>query len=256
MKEKVKSVLNVVLDIIIVLFLVFAVLVLTVSLSQKAGNVSHLFGYTLRSVQTESMEKYNEDGSPAEGAFFVGDIIVCKISDETSYEEGDTVMFWMNIIKNGDSFREAELNEIPDQSILVTHKIVEVVEENGVEKYRTQGINNIAADVNLKAANEIIAVYTGVRIPGVGSVIDFVQTGMGFFLCIILPILIFVIFQTIRVIRNFIAYKAQKLATEGAPSTGELTEEQKRAIAEEYLKQQQAAEDDATSSTVDTADDE
>ncbi len=255
MNKKIKNILNILLDILIVLFIVFSATVLALALTQKSGNVSHLFGNTIRSVQTDSMEKYNEDGSPADGAFFVGDLIVCKLSDEEVYNIGDTVMFYMPITRNSDgSFDECE-PEWSTDSILVTHNIVEIVEENGITYYRTQGINTPGADINLKTAEDIVAVYTGTRIPGVGKFIDFIQSGLGFFLCIVLPIAIFVIIQTIRVIRNFIAYKGQKAAV--AAASGELTEEQKRLIAEEYLKQQKAAEDDATSSTVEsTADGE
>lgn len=238
MKSKVKSVLNVILDIFIVLFLIFAVLVLVVSLTQKSGNVSHIFGYTVNSVQTQSMEAYNEDGSKVEGAIYKGDVIISKLSDEDSYEVGQTVMFYMPIIQdeNG-TYTEATPNQPYSMPILVTHNIVEIIDADGVEMYRTKGINNTLEDTNLKTAEEIVAVYTGARIGGLGAVIDYVQTPIGFLVCIILPILIFVIVQAIRVIRNLIAYKAQKLATEGAPSTGELTEEEKRRIAEEYMRQ-------------------
>ena len=74
--KKFKSVMNVLLDVVIVLFLVCAAVILFVSLSQKVekpGSVSQLFGYTFRSVQSESMEAYDENGNPAEGAFFKGD---------------------------------------------------------------------------------------------------------------------------------------------------------------------------------------
>lgn len=256
MNTKVKNVLNVFLDIIIVLFLVFSTAVLVIALTQKTGNVSRIFGYTINSVQTESMEAYNEDGSKADGAIFKGDIIISKLSDEDHYEVGQTVMFYMNVIKNDDgTFTEATNEQLFSTPILVTHNIIEVVEVDGVEMYRTKGINNVLEDKNLKTADEIVAVYTGTRLGGIGKAIDFVQSPLGFLICIILPIGIFVIIQTIRVIRNFIAYKGQKAAV--AAASGELTEEQKRLIAEEYLKQQKAAEDDATSSTVEsTADGE
>lgn len=240
MNEKIKNVFNVLLDIFIVLIMIFAVLVLVIALSQKTGNVSHIFGYTIRSVQTESMEQYDKVGNPVyeNNAFFKGDLIVLKVEDRDTYEVGEAVMFYMPIRGNENGvFTECEPTRT-DKKILVTHNIIEIVEKNGTTYYRTQGINNNGlVDLNLKEPSEIVAVYTGVRIPSVGKAIDFIQTSTGFLVCIVLPILIFVIIQAIRVIKNFIAYKAQKLATEGTPSTGELTEEEKRRIAEEYMKQ-------------------
>lgn len=252
MKKKVLNILNVALDIFMVLFLIFSAFTLVVSLSQKTeepgGKVSRIFGYTIRSVQSESMEAYDENGKKADGAFFKGDIIFCKVTDEdTTYEVGDTVVFWMPLRKDG-----TQCNWGGNDSIaLVTHKIVRTeLNEEGTTLYYTQGINkttNNSEDMLPKTADEFVAKYNGKRIGGLGKVIDFVQSGLGFFLCIILPILIFVVIQTIRVIRNVIAYKAQKASV--AAASGELSEEQKRLIAEEYLKQLNATDSNATPST-------
>lgn len=251
MNKKLKSVLNIVLDVVIVLFMVFAAFVLVVSLSQKvedpnSGKLSHVFGYSFRNIQSESMEAYNEDGEPAKGAFFKGDIVIFKLTSRDSYEVGETVLFRMPV--------DAGENECDPNSArnfkFVAHNIVEVVTtEDGRTLYRTQGLSekDYDPDLNLKDASEILAVYTGVRLAGFGGFTDFVKSGTGFFLCIILPIAIFVVIQTIRVIRNLVAYKAQKASL--AAASGELTEEQKRQIAEEYLKQQLAAENNTAPST-------
>ncbi len=261
MNKKLKSILNITLDVLMILFLVFSAVVLLISLSQKAeepgGEPSHLFGTSIRSVQSESMEPYNEDGSKYESdnAFYKGDIIFCKITDENdTFKVGDAVMFWMPL----NAQNQQCSNQIYTTKVLVTHEIVRTeVTEDGTTLYYTQGLNhktNFEEDILAKTADEIVAKYNGKRIGGVGKAIDFVQSGLGFFLCIILPILIFVIIQTIRVIRNLIAYKAQKAAVSVA--SGELTEEQKRLIAEEYLKQQIATDNNATPSTDKTPADE
>lgn len=261
--KKLKNIFNIILDVIIVLFLLFSAFTLVISLTQKAeepgGKPSHLFGTVIRSVQSESMEAYNQDGTKynADNEFSKGDIIFCKVTDEDdTFEIGDTVMFWMPV--NEDT-TQSESASLYYTKVLVTHEIVETeVTATGETLYYTQGLNrikNFDKDILPKTADEFVAKYNGKHISGLGNVIDFIQSGLGFFLCIVLPIGIFVIIQTIRVIRNFIAYKAQKVATDAA--SGELTDEQKRLIAEEYLKQQKAAEDDATSSTVEsTADGE
>ena len=261
--KKFKNFLNIVLDVLIILFLIFSAFTLVISLTQKAeepgGKPSHLFGTIIRSVQSESMEAYNQDGTKyeADNEFLKGDIIFCKVTDEDdTFEIGDTVMFWMPV--NEDT-TQSENKYVCYTKVLVTHEIVDTeVTANGETLYYTQGLNrikNFDKDLLPKTADEFVAKYNGKRISGFGNVIDFIQSGLGFFLCIVLPIAIFVIIQTIRVIRNFIAYKAQKVVADTNP--GELSEEQKRLIAEEYLKQQKAAEDDATSSTVEsTADGE
>jgi signal peptidase len=64
------------------------------------------------------------------------------------------------------------------------------------------------------------------------------QTQGGFFLCIILPMLAFVLFQAYRVVNNVILYNREKAIVEASENAtaAELTEEQKRRIAEEYLR--------------------
>ena len=275
MNKKLKNVLNIILDIFMVLFLVFAAFTLVISLSQKAqkvgGEPSQIFGYSIRSVQSESMEPYNADGSKydADNAFYKGDIIISKVTDDDeTYEIGDAVMFWMFVTSTGE---QTEENSSFTQEILVTHQIVDIeVQDDGTTVYWTQGLNkmtNPERDAVAKTADEFVAKYSGKRIGGIGNVITFIQGGFkglktglqetdgwGFFLCIVLPILIFVIIQAIRVIRNIIAYKAQKTAV--AVASGELSEEQKRLIAEEYLKQQTANDSNATPSTDATPADE
>lgn len=251
--SKAKNILNVILDVFIVLFLLFSTVILVFSLSQKAeepgGKPSQIFGYSIRSVQSNSMEPYKYDGTKFEhdNAFYKGDLIFCKVTDESdTYEIGDAVMFWMYVNQDGSQAHKHHYYT----KVLTTHQIVDIVEVDGETQYVTQGLNekvSMNADLLNKTADEFVAKYNGKRIGGMGKVVDFVKSGLGFFLCIILPILIFVVIQTIRVIRNFIAYKAQKAAA--VVASGELTEEQKRLIAEEYLKQQTATDSNATPST-------
>ena len=241
--KKVKRALNIVLDVFLVLFLLFAAFVMICALSQRSGKVSQLFGYTVRSVQSDSMERRDANGDLVEGAFCRGDLIVCEIADGGPYDVGDVVMFSMpiNLYPDG-SYRECNVEtEEATTEIYVTHQIVgiEMVGEN--YRYRTQGLGNPAADVNLKRGAQIVAVYNGTRIAGLGSVVDFLQTQSGFFICIILPMLAFVLFQAYRVVNNVILYnreKALKEATEAAEvaRTADLTEDEKRRIAEEYLR--------------------
>ena len=241
-KKKVKRTLNIVVDVLLVLFLLFAAFILIFALSQRSGKVSQLFGYTVRSVQSDSMERYDANGDLVEGAFCKGDLIICEIAEGGPYDVGDVVMFNMpiNLYPDG-SYHECDVTGEYDTKIFVTHKIVgiEMLGEN--YRYRTQGLRNPAVDLNLKWDHDIQAVYTGTRIPFLGSVMDFLQTKGGFFLCIILPMLAFVLFQAYRVVNNVILYnreKALKEATEAAEvaRTADLTEDEKRRIAEEYLR--------------------
>ncbi len=242
-KEKVKKILNVVLDIFLVVFVLLSALVLILSLTQKNGNVSQIFGYTIRSVQTESMEKYDGNGDLVEDGIKKGDMVICEVlddDDDRDFEVGDVVMFSMPVIAYSDgTHHECEPGQSADLDIFVIHSIIEVIDTNGIIQYRTQGINNPIPDINLKSPSDIIAEYDGVRIGGLGTVVDFLQSQTGMFVCIILPLLLFVLFQGYRVVKNLIIYNREKALLEAEEArTGELSDEEKRRIAEEYLKSQ------------------
>jgi signal peptidase len=163
-----------------------------------------------------------------------GDLIFSKLTDgKTELKENDIVTFYQNI--QG----EQRLN---------THRIIEITEYNGEKVYKTKGDNNIDPDEELKTADQIVAIYTGAKIPVVGRFFNFIRTQLGFFLCILLPMIIFFIYEAIRVIMNIIAYNKEK-ALEAAAETvanSELTEEQKQRAIAEYLAQQKAQQETPT----------
>ena len=64
-------------------------------------------------------------------------------------------------------------------------------DENGLS-FLTQGDNNDMDDKNPIPAGEIIGVWTGTRIPLIGSVMLFMQKPIGLIVCIFIPIACFV----------------------------------------------------------------
>lgn len=216
MKIVIKRIVNIVVDILVVLVLMVSILVVILSLTTKSSGVPNIFGIAPLSVQTASME---DTINP-------GDLIFCDVAEnEEEYQKGDIVTFPI---------------EINGEKVLNTHRIVEVVKDENITYYRTQGDNketNPEPDEELQTASTIVAKYTGTKIAGWGNVLSFIRTQLGFFLCILLPMIIFFIYEGIRVIINLLAYNKEK-AIEEAKETlnnSELTEEQKQKAIEEYL---------------------
>jgi signal peptidase I len=247
-KKRMKKTLSIIGDVLLVMFIIFVIVLTATALSIRSGNVAHVFGYTIRSIQSDSMALL-EDGELVENGFFKGDIVICEMMDENSeYQVGDAVLFKMPIMRRSDgSYRECGPTEVSDEEIFVIHGVSRVEESYGVKRYYTQGLTNPTEDANVKYSDEIIAKYNGVRFAGLGHVVDFLQTQFGFFLCIILPCLILVLFQGYRVVSNVIAYNREKAIAEAtAAAEADLTEERKRQIAEEYLRQQAALKSSAS----------
>lgn len=217
MKKVIKRIVNIVIDIIVILILAVSVLIVTLSLTSKSSGVPNVFGVAPLSVQTDSMED----------TINVGDLIFSDVTNDPSYEyqKGDIVTFPITV--NG-------------ESVLNTHRIVEVVKDESITYYRTQGDNeetNPEPDTDLQTSSTIVAKYTGTKIAGVGAFLSFIRTQLGFFLCVLLPMIIFFVYEAIRVVMNIIAYNKEKAvkAAQDAVANSELTEEQKQKAIEEYL---------------------
>ena len=216
MKKVLKRIVNIVVDILVVLILMVSILVVMLSLTTESSGVPNILGIAPLSVQTQSMEDIINPG----------DLILCTLTEiDDEFQKDDIVTFPI---------------EINGESVLNTHRIVEVVEDNNITYYRTQGDNketNPEPDTDLQTSSTIVAKYTGTKIPGLGNVLSFIRTQLGFFLCILLPMIIFFIYEAVRVVMNLIAYSKEKAFEEAqsAVNNSELTEEQKKQAIEEYL---------------------
>ncbi|MEE1220003.1 MAG: signal peptidase I [Ruminococcus sp.] len=217
MKSKVGKVLNIIVDIIVVCILIVSILIVTLSLTSKSSGVPNVFGVAPLSVQSDSMA----------GTFDAGDLLLSEVTNnpDIKYKKGDIVTFPI---------------EIAGVQTLNTHRIVEVIEDSDITYYKTQGDNkttNPVPDEELQTSSTIVARYTGNKIANVGTILSFIRTQLGFFLCVLLPMIIFFVYEAIRVVINVIAYNKEKAieAAQKAVNNAELTEEQKKRAIEEYL---------------------
>ncbi len=214
---KAKKIFNTIVDVLVVMVLIVSILVVILSLTTKKSGVPNLFGYAPFTVLTDSME----------GTFNEGDLIISKVTNDIGevYEEGDVITFHI------------EINGMPTYN---THRIVKVEPdlENDIVYYQTKGDNpEYPIDAELQTANNIVAVWTGVRVPVLGDVVSFLRTQLGFFFCVLLPMILFFVYETIRVVMNIVAYNKEKAIEEAkvAVQNAELTDEQKQKAIEEYL---------------------
>ena len=114
---------------------------------------------------------------------------------------------------------------------------MERYEEGGYTYYITKGDNNETNPVNDAPIMHtyVLAKYTGTRLAGVGYVIDFLQTSTGFLCVIVLPLVVFFLFELYNFIALIIRMKG------GNKISKEEEEEIKKRAVEEYLRKQQEA---------------
>lgn len=138
------------------------------------GSVSNLGGFTPMTVQSDSM-------SPT---FDQGDLIVIKTCDTSKLQVVDIVTFH-TIIEN--------------QYALNTHRIESIDELNGMRSFTTKGDNNDVADTHIISDGDIVGQYV-FKIPGMGKVMDFLSSAWGFLIVIVLPMLLFFIYQVYHLV--------------------------------------------------------
>ena len=112
-----------------------------------------------------------------------GDLIIVKATDINDIAVDDVI-----------SFYAAE----DDYTTIWTHKVIEVIEENGEVKFRTQGINNPTPDGKLREADKIVGKWNNFRIGGAGDLAMAMQKPGGLIVCVVVPILLFVGYDVIR----------------------------------------------------------
>jgi len=219
MKKAVKITVNILAWIVLVFALLITLIVFS---SEKNNGVSNIFGYMPLTVESDSM-------SPT---FKKGDMILCKeIDDVNDLKKDDVITFW---------------TIIDGKRVKNTHRIVEVNNVDGSVSFITRGDNNSADDEVPAYSSDIIGKWTDVKISGFGKVLDFLKTKKGFFICIIIPLAVFFLFELYKFIATIIEVK------NGDKSEKLDEEEIKRRAIEEYLAEKKKSEE-AAESAADTA---
>lgn len=227
-----KRVTTVVLSIILwVIILIAALYAFTTMATKDNQNVASILGYTPMVVESDSM-------SPT---FSKGDLIFIHKCDTSKLKEGDIITFH-TIIDN-----EYALN---------THRIQSIESAGDVRSYTTIGDNNNGiADQHIISDGDIVGKYVG-HLKGVGKVMNILSSSVGFLVIIVVPMLIFFIYQVYNLIMISIRLKKtvavetakeveaakQKAAQEAGPKDAQAAKTEAEAALEEAKRMREEAE--------------
>lgn len=152
------------------------ILILNISLIIKSytnsSEVPSVGGYLPLIVLTDSMYPKIQSG----------DLIICHTAEPEEIAEGDVIAFF-DPAGNGTS--------------VVTHRVIEVTEEDGGLAFRTQGDANNAADAAVVPGDNLVGIYR-TRIGGAGNVAMFMQTTTGLIVCVVVPLILLIGYDIIR----------------------------------------------------------
>ena len=232
-KKILKVILNVFINIMIVVVLVVSLLIAVMALSSKETGISKVFGYTIQTIQSNSMKGSSPDGYEG-GDFEEGDLVIGKPTNfdfQAEYEVGDVITY-----KGYNSNKEM---------FLMAHRIVDKVKgADGYYRYQTWGDNREVSKApdqididHFLTAHDIASIihnkdYDATVIKGVGGFIDKLKTDKAFFfLIILLPMIVFFMYALIRVVLSATNYRKVKTKEEEQEAEEEKKKEIDAAVA-------------------------
>ena len=152
------------------LILFIAIVTLGITIVYKSysepNKIPSVFGWKPFIVLSGSMED----------TIMPGDLILTKEIDALELKEGDIISFRTN------------------KYTVVTHRIINIIDEEGERKYYTKGDNNDSADSEPVCNDQIEGIYR-YRIPKLGNIALNLQKPIGIVICIALPLIIILIAQ-------------------------------------------------------------
>lgn len=169
--HKVLTIIGTILCVILIPILIINITLIAKSYINK-DEVPSIGGVLPLIVLTDSMHPEIESG----------DLIICNTAKADEIKANDVISFF-NPLGNGTS--------------IVTHRVVEIVEEDGQMLFRTRGDNNNTEDKELVPTENLVGVYK-MRIAGAGHIAMFMQSTAGLIICVVLPIILLVGYDLIR----------------------------------------------------------
>lgn len=225
--EKGKSILGVISDVLLIILIIVAISITVMTFTSKASEtgIGNVLGYTPFSVKTDSM-------SPTINK---GDLIISKeVKDAEDVKVGDVITFYTlmtdeagNHVRDFNTHRVLSIERFDDGSIYYFVTKGDAVHSEDSQKVFPDDIAAKQVGATVKDNGDIVK---GMTVRKMGAVLDFLQSQVGFMVCIIIPLALFFIWQVYRLIGMFMTVKSEKLA-----------DDVKRQAIEEYLAEQKSA---------------
>lgn len=169
--HKILTIVGTVLCVILIPILIINITLITKSYINK-DEVPNIGGTFPLIVLTDSMVP----------EIYSGDLIICSTAEAGDIKVDDVISFF---------------DPVGSGTSIVTHRVIEIVEEDGEIYFRTQGDNNNTEDKELVPAENLAGVYK-MRIAGAGHIAMFMQSTAGLIVCVILPIVLLVGYDLVR----------------------------------------------------------
>lgn len=171
--KKLLNALNVLVTVVLVLVIAAAAF-LAFSARFSKDKIPTVAGHKVLTVLSGSMEP----------AIHTGDVVIIRpITPADEIKEGDVI-----------TFRTKEKADM-----LITHRVMGTVNVNGVPKaYVTKGDANDSEDLSTVARDQVVGIYQW-RVPYFGYVSNFMHKPVGIILCVVLPGLLLIGMEFVKI---------------------------------------------------------
>lgn len=181
---------NIIVNVLVAVVLAIVLLISILAIMSGDKGYVDLFGYTYVAVETDSMDGDRED-SFAAGALLKVDILTNE--EKLQLKPGDIITFYFE--KDG-------------QLVLNTHRIVALGTDGNNPTFQTQGDNELGVDRGSRTLDTVVGKCVG-HTNGIGNVVLFFSSSLGFFLLVVIPSLAIVAYFAVNL------YKTVKVAKVG-----------------------------------------
>ncbi len=173
-KSFIKSFMNIISNILLVALSLFIIYMLVFMFKgMKSKETPTVLNHQIYVVQSNSMNP----------TFKTGSLLIVKLVETSEIKINDIITY-----------------RRPNDSIATTHRVVEILEDDELE-FVTRGDANNVNDPMPVSANHVVGTVS-TAIPLLGYLIGFVRTKQGLLVVIIIPALIIILSQIIRLIKQ------------------------------------------------------
>ena len=213
-KKTGRKVLKIVGDVVFVIVMLFALFIAVTNLRARANNgIPNLFGKGFLTVNSDSMAGNEKD------SFTTKDLVVVDIVNTKNYEErvldleiGDIITYY--------DFAEGKV---------ISHRIIAITETGDATNptFTVKGDN--WAVTTAVSGRSVLAVYNH-KVAGIGSIMAWFASGFGFFVIVVLPCVLFLVYEIYRFIKTLNEYNREKNANSKKDDTERLIALRKEAL--------------------------
>lgn len=176
-------VVKIIVNVLVCIVIILATCITLITISSQKNGYFRIFKSIPLTMKDSSMEPTIKKGS----------LIITKEYKNNDIKEGDVI-----------SYRSIDKNNTLE---IKTGRVKTIITVNEQTTYITEFDNKEYTDSEQVNSKNVISIWNGKKVSTLGSIIDFLNTKVGFFICIIVPLALLFIYQLYKFIMLVIDYR-------------------------------------------------